>query len=366
MLKIYKSKEMIILLLIVPIFLCILPIKEAKGEESMLPEASVYVDGQPINTNYIMKDGHFMVPSIFIKHTGAKVNWNEEYQSVVFQLGNTYFAIPLGEKYTDTYIPEQNSWQREELSTITFQYDANIYVPLLDVVNKLGMDVSYNQATNRTFIETKTTIQSVRINTGSPANKYVSLTFDDGPENHYTPQILDILNEKGVPATFFVVGQQVVRFPSIMKRIVNEGHGLGNHTWSHPAIPTITTNEVIREIKKTQKGIDAVVGREPDIFRPPFGAITRSDDLVLQELGLRTIMWSVDTLDWTGISADEILSIVQRDVSPGGIILQHNIEVQPGLGLLDGSVEALPKIIDRLKEEGYTFVTIQTLLDNQY
>jgi peptidoglycan/xylan/chitin deacetylase (PgdA/CDA1 family) len=162
---------------------------------------------------------------------------------------------------------------------------------------------------------------------------------------------------------FFVVGRQIQRHPAMMRRIINEGHGAGNHTWSHPSLPGIMTNNVVAEVRNTQNELARVTGRRPDLFRPPYGAITRSDEQLLHELGFRQIFWSVDTLDWTGLSGEQILSIVRRDITPGGIILQHNIETSPDL--LRGTVEALPRIIEELQAQGYKFVTVQTLLDQQ-
>lgn len=102
-----------------------------------------------------------------------------------------------------------------------------------------------------------------------------------------------------------------------------------------------------------------VVGKKPDIFRPPYGAYTKADMLLFNEIGMRNILWFVDTLDWSGTTGEDILKIVHRDISPGGIVLQHNF--QSDTGLLDGTIEALPKMIDELKAKGYRFVTVQTL-----
>ncbi|MFC3883992.1 polysaccharide deacetylase family protein [Bacillus songklensis] len=226
------------------------------------------------------------------------------------------------------------------------------------------MKVSYNSQLSRTFIETNTPSSGKPIvyQKGDTTEKRIALTFDDGPDRIYTPQILDILREKGVPATFFVVGQQVKRFPELTQRIVREGHSIGNHTWSHPKLPKLTTSQVIQQVQSTQEEIERVTGMKSDLFRPPYGAYTAADIRVLDEHGYRSILWSVDTVDWSGLSAEEILSIVNRDKSPGGIILQHGFEALNGE--LDGSVQALPKMIDQLREEGYEFVTVQTLLDS--
>ncbi|MFV8829465.1 polysaccharide deacetylase family protein [Alkalihalobacterium sp. APHAB7] len=330
------------------------------AQESRLPEAPIFIDNLPVKTKYIMRDGQLMVPSLFLKHTGVRVDWNEQYRSVVFTDGNICFALPVGQNYSDDFVRATGEWKRQPLSTRTIEFAGDIFVPLLDVTRKFGMRTTYNPQLERTFITTNIRSAPNFIYHGDPARKLVALTFDDGPDGYYTPKILDILKSKQVPATFFVMGKQVEAFPDVMRRIVNEGHGIANHTWSHPVLPRQMTGRVIEEIRKTQNIMEKTVGRKPDLFRPPFGAITKSDALVLHEMGFRTIMWSVDTLDWSGLSGDEILRIVQRDISPGGIVLQHNF--QTDARLLDGTVEALPMIIDDLRAKGYRFVTVQTLL----
>lgn len=333
--------------------------------ESTLPEASIIIDGQPVKTKYLMREGNLLVPALFLKHTGVKVDHNEQYGSIVFSYGNTMFALPIGKNFSDDFLGNLRRWIRKPLATQTVEFDGDTFVPLVDVVKKFNMDVTYDREKRQTSLITKIPHAQNRISRGNPEKKLVALTFDDGPDSHYTPQILEILKEKNVRATFFVMGQQVEHFPNIMKRIVDEGHGIANHTWSHPALPNVMTSQLREEVTSTQNIMQKTVGRKPDLFRPPFGAITKSDALVLQGMGLRNIMWTVDTLDWSGLSAEEILEIVHRDISPGGIILQHNFQPhRPTARLLDGSVEALPQIIDDLRAKGYQFVTVQTLLAN--
>ncbi|WP_096156698.1 polysaccharide deacetylase family protein [Bacillus sp. FJAT-45066] len=328
------------------------------ANESRLPEAPIYIDGQSITTKYIMRDGHLLVPALFIKHTGAYVDWDPEYRSVVFRNGSTLFALPVGKKHSDDYIG--GIWRRYPLPVDTVEFLGEPFVPLIDVTRKLGMTARYDTILNRTYISSNMTVKRNHINRTNTSEKLVALTFDDGPDDYYTPRMLDVLKEKGVPATFFVVGRQVDAFPQIMKRIVEEGHGIANHTQTHPNLRTQWSSNVRAQVNTTQETMARVVGRRPDIFRPPYGSLTKADVVVLNELGMKNIMWSVDTVDWSGASADEILRTVHRDITPGGIILQHNF--QSNSRLLDGSLEALPRIIDELTARGYKFVTIQTLL----
>lgn len=332
------------------------------ANESTLPEAPIFIDGKPFKTQYIMRDGHLLVPAIFLKNTGVLVDWNEQYKSVVFQTGEIKFALPVGKKFSDDYVKETDTWKRSLLTTKTVMYAGQPFVPLLNVAEKLAMNVKYDPQLRRTFITSNIFVTPNTIKSATTKEKFIALTFDDGPENYYTPQILNILKEKRVPATFFVMGKQVKAYPEEMKRIVAEGHGIANHTYLHPDLRKKWSHKVKEEIQLTQQELQRVVGRTPDLFRPPYGAITKADITILNQLGMRNIMWNLDTLDWSGVSAEEILEIVHRDISPGAIILLHNF--QDGR-LLDGAVEALPKIIDELHAKGYKFVTLQTMLEKQ-
>ncbi|WLR42085.1 polysaccharide deacetylase family protein [Bacillus carboniphilus] len=336
---------------------------QTKAQESQLDKASIYFDNVPYTTKYIVVDGHLLVPAILLKRTGAFVDWNEKYQSIVFQTDKITFSLPIGTKYYDEYNSMTKKWKRGTLTAKSTEVDGEYYVPLVDVIKKLGMKINYDSKLKRSFITSNITVKKNLIQKVNTQDKLVTLTFDDGPDGDYTAKILDILKEKGVKATFFVVGKQVATYPEVMKRIVKEGHGIGNHSWDHPYITKIWSSDVKKQIQSTQTEIKQVTGRKPDLFRPPYGFTTKADIKILNELGMRNVKWSIDTLDWSGTSADEIIEIIKRDTTPGGIVLQHN--AKENSRALDGTVEALPTIIDELRKKGYTFVTVQTLLDHQ-
>lgn len=195
---------------------------------------------------------------------------------------------------------------------------------------------------------------------GSSQMKRVALTFDDGPDNYYTPRILDILRAKGAPGTFFIVGKEAKRFPDMVRRIVNEGNAIGNHSWDHAKLWTLTNEQVTQEINSTENEIEQITGSRSNLFRPPYGRVTSAEVVQIHNLGYRIVDWSVDTLDWKGTPAPTILQIVNKEVSPGGIILEHSLAGRQGE--LNGTLEALPQIIDHLRAEGYEFVTVSTLL----
>lgn len=238
-----------------------------------------------------------------------------------------------------------------------------IYIPFFYIVQKFGLVFWPNMEISRLYLITNSLPQW---NTnvyyrGAAAGNKIALTFDDGPDDYYTPKILDILGNKKVPATFFVVGQQIQWYPNMLNRIVKEGHALGNHSWSHPKFSNLTTSQIKEEISRTENEIAILTGeRKTTLFRPPYGDFTNADLNLVSELGYKFILWSVDTLDWTGLSAEEIIAIVRRDLSPGAIVLQHSLKMSPGI--LDGTVKALSILIDELIAKGYEFVTIECLL----
>lgn len=201
-------------------------------------------------------------------------------------------------------------------------------------------------------------IKNEMIYMGNPSKKRIALTFDDGPEDIYTPQILDILRQKGVKATFFVVGKQAREYPELLKQIYREGHAIGNHTWDHSHLPDLTNQQLIENVQFTTAEIEKITGLKTDLFRPPYGEIQGQQVALLNNRGYRSIMWTADTMDWSGVSAEDIQSRVKQNASPGVIVLQHNYHAS---GKFE-TVKALPQIIDQLRAQGYEFVTVPTLI----
>ncbi|WP_433512645.1 polysaccharide deacetylase family protein [Nonomuraea sp. CA-143628] len=182
--------------------------------------------------------------------------------------------------------------------------------------------------------------------------KCLALTFDDGPSVH-TPKLLDLLKKERVKATFFLVGKQVEKYPSIVRREAAEGHAIGNHTYSHPSLPTLLDNEILAEIQNTQELIKEQTGTLPKMFRPPYGA---TDDRVLGLAGsqnLSQVLWTGTTLDWKLRNVAKIKAAVFRLAKRDGVILMHDVVPQ--------TVQAMPAIIKELKKRGYHLVTVPTL-----
>ncbi|WP_085991076.1 polysaccharide deacetylase family protein [Oceanobacillus senegalensis] len=193
---------------------------------------------------------------------------------------------------------------------------------------------------------------------GDSSEKRIALTFDDGPENTYTPQILEILRQENVKATFFVVGERVREYPEQLRRMYKDGHAIGNHTWNHPHLSKVKDKEFIENIRSTSEEIERVIGVKPNLFRPPYGEIKDHQLEWLQQQGYQSIMWTADTKDWSGVSAEDIVSKVKQEANPGVIVLQHNYHAT---GPFE-TVQALSVMIGELREQGYQFVTVPELL----
>ena len=184
--------------------------------------------------------------------------------------------------------------------------------------------------------------------------KVVALTFDDGPNPATTNQALDTLSKYGIKATFFVLGKNVSGNEEILKRMKADGHVIGNHSWSHPVLSKLSLDEAKKQITDTEDALTKVLSSSSKLMRPPYGAIT---DDIRNSLDLSFIMWDVDSLDWKSKNEAAILTEIQRQVRNGSIILMHDIHAE--------TVNALPKIIDYLKEQGYHFVTVPEMLNSR-
>ena len=186
-------------------------------------------------------------------------------------------------------------------------------------------------------------------------NKVIALTFDDGP-GPYTAHLLDVLDQYGAKATFFLIGSKVSSQANVVRSIHARGHQLGNHSWSHPELPKLPVDQIAGEIDRTNEAIRQATGVTPAILRPPYGAVNGA---VLEQLRLRgmsSILWSVDTRDWADRNSKIVCSRAVAGAHPGAIILMHDIH--------QTSVGAVPCILSALKQQGYSFVTVQGLLGN--
>ncbi|KLU64216.1 peptidoglycan-N-acetylglucosamine deacetylase [Desulfosporosinus acididurans] len=182
--------------------------------------------------------------------------------------------------------------------------------------------------------------------------KVVALTFDDGPDPIDTPQVLEILKEKEVRATFFVLGQAVKDNPRLLKRLANEGHEIGNHSYDHD----YKQQRLLKEISQTDDEVYAATGIHTYFYRPPGGFLSKAQLESIKKNGHVVALWSVDSKDWRNPGVNQIVKNVMNNVFPGAIILMHD-----GGYHRTQTVKALGLIIDSLKREGYRIVTLSEL-----
>ena len=187
--------------------------------------------------------------------------------------------------------------------------------------------------------------------------KRVALTFDDGPHYKYTAEILDILDEYGAKATFFVVGELAERYPELILRELAEGHEIGNHTWSHPKMKKLTVDSLKQEILKTEELLNEIADYRPKLFRPPEGAFSPLAEKTAENIDYEVILWTVDTRDWAHTPVDKIVDNVLNNTAPGSIILCHDF-----IGRDSPTPDAIRQFIPKLIDEGYEFVTVSELL----
>ena len=180
---------------------------------------------------------------------------------------------------------------------------------------------------------------------------YVALTFDDGPDRECTEDLLDGLKNRGVKASFFLMGQNIEGDEDLGLRMKEEGHLVGNHSYSHLLLTKADSRAVCQAVDRTSRLIQEITGEEPQYIRPPYGEWNEELDCTLD---LTPVFWTVDSLDWKLKDRAQIVDRVLKDVEDGDIILMHDIYPQ--------SVEAALEIVDRLSAGGYTFVTADELL----
>lgn len=181
----------------------------------------------------------------------------------------------------------------------------------------------------------------------------IAITFDDGPSSQCTGRLLDGLKERDVKATFFLIGENAKENPELVKRLDEEGHLIGNHTYHHVEITKVSDEEAKKEILDTNEVITSITGKPVEYMRPPFGLWQRNLEMEIEVL---PVMWTIDPLDWTTENVDEIVNKVVTEAEENDIILLHDC--------YDSSVDAALRIIDILQKKGFEFVTVDQLIMN--
>lgn len=194
------------------------------------------------------------------------------------------------------------------------------------------------------------TWSQVRVN-----DPYIAITFDDGPHPTLTPQLLDMLAQRHIHATFFIVGQMAKEHPEILQRALREGHEIANHSFTHPNLAKMSDDGVRRELNGTKDVITNAVNRPVTLMRPPYGSLSNAQrKWVHEDLGYKIILWDVDPLDWKRPGSEAVTRRILEGTHRGSIILAHDIH--------PGTVQAMPATLDGLLAKGFKFVTVSELL----
>lgn len=199
------------------------------------------------------------------------------------------------------------------------------------------------------------------IRNGNPKNKTITLTFDDGPDLKYTPKILNILKRHNVKATFFVVGNQIEKYPIVFKRMIRDGHDIANHSYWHLKTTELSTNQLITQIKLNTDLMKKYGAPEKLIFRPPYGALDPISIQTIGKQGYKIVLWTIDSRDWRSLNKSQVLANVTSKLKNGYIILQH-CAAESKKEDLTGSIQALPEIIKAARKKGFSIVTVSQLL----
>ncbi len=217
------------------------------------------------------------------------------------------------------------------------------YLIVLLIIDLILLTVVCNDCRQQeTYEETSASVTEV---------KKIALTFDDGPNEKYTLPLLKGLKERGAKATFFLLGQEVTENPEIAKKIAQDGHMIGNHSFYHEDLSEMAGDEAIVQVSRTNEVIYEVTGQYPQLIRPPFG---RAPQDLIFEPPMVEVLWTIDSRDWELSDVGTIMQNVLPEAEENAVILMHDSS--------QSSVQAALAIVDCLKEEGYTFVTLDEIL----
>lgn len=201
------------------------------------------------------------------------------------------------------------------------------------------------------------------VSNGPRTEPWVALTFDDGPDTVYTPPILDVLETMGAPATFYILGQRAELRPDETRRMLAVGGEVGSHAYVevHTDLRQLQPQPLLRTLSLTHEAITGITGQVPVTFRPPFGFYNSQVLAAAGRFGYTTVLWDVDSFDWQGLTAGQILANVLPNVRNGSIVLMHAAIAAGGVDLT-GTVQALPTMVNALRQRGFRLVTVREML----
>lgn len=252
-----------------------------------------------------------------------------------------FFGLPLHWNPIEQKAYIGNQGIEGELFAGTF------YVPVVELAIAINGDWNWSAEKGSGFLHYKD--RSIDLQLPGPPGRenppLVYLTFDDGP-NEGTPFILDVLQTYNIKGTFFLVGENILTNPETAKKIIQQGHQAGNHSFTHPLMPTLSPRAMRHELELTQNAFRVIMGVEPVLFRPPYGGWSPELRDIYHEMGLQLTGWTIDTKDFNNPGARVMVDQIMREIEPGAVILFH---------CKVSTANALPAIINAIWEKGYDF-----------
>lgn len=200
---------------------------------------------------------------------------------------------------------------------------------------------------------------------GSRSDGAFAITFDDGPHPEFTPKILEVLKSHQVKATFFVSGRNIERNRSTAEDLVSQGHLIGNHTYSHLSALRTGKSRLLDEVVRTKELIESITGEPNRFLRPPYGHITPALLSICRNLDLSIVLWSFNSRDFRGVSAENIAGRAERKISPGTILLFHECHFRDGSRNYPATIKAVDSILEYTLKRGLNPVTVAKLLDDR-
>jgi cellulose synthase/poly-beta-1,6-N-acetylglucosamine synthase-like glycosyltransferase/spore germination protein YaaH/peptidoglycan/xylan/chitin deacetylase (PgdA/CDA1 family) len=354
--------------------------KEMSVQEALLhadeSEADVEFDPTSLNPHYSYSDEHGVTHQVWMLDTITAYNELRAserfgvYGTALFRLGSSDTSIwPIWDSVRPDDATREKIKELPPGPDLILEGDGDVW-HFTDTPKSGRRSFTYDAASDIfTSEQYEAYPLSYNIDQLGAADNKIAITFDDGPDPRWTPKILDILKAKKVPATFFVIGVDASQWPGILKREYAEGHEIGNHTYTHPSFDDISKTELHWQLNLTQRLIESTIGVKSIFFRPPYGidhqpeyAEEVSELPIAQDMGYLIIGQKIDPHDWRQVDgqqvpAEEIVQNVLRQSDKGNIVLFHD-----GGGDRSHTVEALPQVIDSLRNEGYQLVSVSDLL----
>lgn len=346
------------------------PITNTKIDNSIQKEINKYYEDfkKKYNYNQIEK------PELNIDY---EFNYIDDYMNIALYI---YINADEKEQYVKTFVYNLKQKKTLSINDITDYIDIIDYYIEVNNLNKKEYNFIFDNKFLTIFIQNETNFESINIpledldlkvkmaskkeikkvninlpeKVIDPNSKMVALTFDDGP-SQYTEQIIEILKENDCNATFFILGNKVNIYADTLIKSLNYGNELGNHSYNHKWLIKLNEAEVADQINKTQELIKEYTGYTPKLIRPTYGSLNNT---IKNITDLEIVLWNVDTLDWKYKSSSRIVKNATKNLKDGNIILMHDTHKQ--------TLEALPKIIKIIKEEGYECVTVSEMKEAQF